>query len=374
MSAPEVGRRTILFISATVLLMTALFYVSGGSSIPVDTLPARLSDHEFWQLVTGFSESGGFFRSDNFLSNESGSQHVIPALRKAIEPGGVYLGVGPEQNFTYIVGLKPKMAFLVDIRRQNMLEHLLYKAMMEMSNDRAEFLSRLFSRPRPVTANANSNAGNLFRSYERVPSSSALFDANLRLVLDYLEETKRFELSDEDEAGVRKVYHAFFESGPSLRYTFVGGYGGFMGMPTYADLMTESDGISHNWSFLANEDQYRIVQRMQKNNLIVPLVGDFAGPKAIRSVAEYLKEHDAVLTVFYTSNVEQYLFQDDNSWRNFYANVETLPLGSSSTFIRYVLNRGFNRARTVLSPMIDVVEAFNSGGVRSYYDVIEMSR
>ena len=375
MSSPEVGRRSILFIAATALLMMSLFYVAGGTSIRVDSLPLRLSDKEFWRLINDFSESDGYFRSDNFLSNEGGSQRVIPTLRKAIEPGGVYLGVGPEQNFTYIVGVRPKMAFVVDIRRQNMLEHLLYKALIEMSGNRGEFLSRLFSRPRPATVNAESNALVLLAAYERAQPSQDLFDANLRLVLDYLEETKGFDLSSEDEAAVAKVYRAFFESGPDLRYTFYGGYGAFMGMPSYAELMTENDGISHNWSFLANEDQYRLIQRLQRNNLIVPIVGDFAGPKAIRSVGRYLKEHDATVTLFYTSNVEQYLFQDDNNWRNFYENVETLPLDASSMFIRYVLNRrGFNRARTVSSPIVDVVEGFKSGEVRSYYDVIDMSR
>src|SRR5262249_56446196 len=147
------------------------------------------------------------------------------------------------------------------------------------------------------------------------------------------------------------------------------------GMPTYGDLMTESDGHTRNWNFLATEDQYRIVQRLQQRNLIVPLVGDFAGPKAIRSVAEYLKEHNAVLTVFYTSNVEQYLFQDEENWKNFYSNVGSLPLDSSSMFIRYVLNswRFSRRSRTLLSPIDDIVRAYEQGRIRSYYDVVDMS-
>ena len=143
-----------------------------------------------------------------------------------------------------------------------------------------------------------------------------------------------------------------------------------MSMPTYADLMTENDGHTRNWNFLATEDQYRSVQRLQKDNLVVPLVGDFAGATAIRSVGQYLKQHNAVLTVFYTSNVEQYLFQDDSNWNSFYANVRTLPLNSSSTFIRYVLSgRG-----TLLSSMTDVVSAYDNGRINGYYDVVEMSR
>src|SRR5262249_7375963 len=88
---------------------------------------------------------------------------------------------------------------------------------------------------------------------------------------------------------------------------FTGGYGDSRRMPSYSDLMTESDGVSRNWNFLATEDQFQAIQGMQKSNLIVPLVGDFAGPKAIRSVGQYVQEHASTVHAFYTSNVEQYL-------------------------------------------------------------------
>jgi hypothetical protein len=375
MPTAEVVRRTILFLAASTLLMAVLSYVTGDSSTLPDTLPSRLNNKEFWRMVTDFSEAGGYFRSDNFLSNEAGYQEVIPTLRKSIRSGGVYLGVGPEQNFTYIVGIEPKIAFIVDIRRQNMLEHLLYKALMELSGDRADFLSRLFSRPRPPSLRANSSPDTLVSAYEEVRPSENLFEANLQLVLDHLMGTKGFELSSEDQESVRRVYRAFYEPGPDLTYTFLGGYGGLMGMPTYGELMTEDDGHTRNWNFLATEDQYQMIQRLQKHNLIVPLVGDFAGPKAIRSVAAYLEEHGARLTVFYTSNVEQYLFQDE-SWKEFYANVASLPVDSSSMFIRYVLNgwRFTRRSRTLMSPISDVTTAYDRGRLRGYYDVIGMSR
>ena len=365
----------IRFVTAAVLLTATLFFIAGDPVEVRDTIPTRLDDTQFWQMITEFSEAGGYFRSDNFLSNESGYQQVIPSLRKSIQRGGVYLGVGPEQNFTYVVGFEPKIAFVVDIRRQNMLQHLLYKALMEMSVDRAEFLSRLFSRPRPAFLHASPDPEELVRAYRDAAPSENLLESNASMVLDYLENTKGFGLSSADEAAVRYVYRAFFDAGPDMSYTFLGGYGGFT-MPTYGELMTETDGRTHNWHFLATEDQYQMVRRLQKNNLIVPLVGDFAGPKAIRSVAEYLKEHGATVSVFYTSNVEQYLFQDDENWQRFYGNVETLPLDSSSTFIRYVLNswRFSRRSRTVFASMDDSVRAFERGRIRSYFDVIGMSR
>jgi hypothetical protein len=268
------------------------------------------------------------------------------------------------------------MAFIVDIRRQNMLEHLIYKALMEMSEDRAEFISRLFSRPRPGSLNARSDAESFVKAFRLAQPSTELFEANTRLILDYLEKKKGFELSSGDEERIRYVYQAFFDSGIDLHYTFLGGYGGFRGMPTYGDLMTESDGRTRNWHFLATEEQYRQVRRMQKANLIVPLVGDFGGPKAIRSIGRYLKEHDAIVREFYTSNVEQYLFQDDEAWKLFYENVATLPVDSSSTFLRYVINgwRFSRRARSLWSPIPEVVRAFDVGRIRGYYDVVEMSQ
>src|SRR5262245_2884735 len=66
-----------------------------------DGLPAKLSDPEFWALIGTLSEPNGTFRSDNFVSNETGYQFIIPDLVNRIAPGGVYLGVGPEQNFPY---------------------------------------------------------------------------------------------------------------------------------------------------------------------------------------------------------------------------------------------------------------------------------
>src|SRR4051812_34514738 len=75
-------------------------------------IPAQLSDETFWHLVTDFSEPGGMFRSDNFISNEALFQHVIGRLKENTSPGGVYLGVGPDQNFTYILALKPKLSFI----------------------------------------------------------------------------------------------------------------------------------------------------------------------------------------------------------------------------------------------------------------------
>jgi hypothetical protein len=311
-------------------------------------------------------------------------QDVIPDLRARIKPGGVYLGVGPEQNFTYIQALEPKMAFVLDIRRHNALEHLLYKALFELSTTRVEFLSLLFSRAVPKGLNVASSPAVLFDAYTRASPDEMLFDKNLARILNHLVSGHSFSLSAEDEDNLRYVYSAFFDDGPEISYTFRdSSYQGtsLRVMPTYRQLMEETDGKGRNWSFLASEDHFQKVQGLQKRNLIIPIVGNFAGPKAIRAVGEYLRRHNATVSVFYTSNVEMYLFQNEaHVWQNFYANVAALPLDTSSSFIRFAVDRG---AFTFLgglgrsqkwSPVQRVLEGVESGAIRSYPELLKASR
>jgi hypothetical protein len=304
------------------------------------SLPAALSDREFWELFESASETGGSFPSDNFVSNEMGFQTVIPTLQRTTTPGGVYLGVGPEQNFTYIVNLKPKMAIIFDIRRQNAMAHLMYKALFEMSPTRADFVSKLFSRPLPRTLAADAPPKEIFDLATDAMASDSAYRANLDAIVTSLTKKHNFALTPEDVRSIEKVYGAFFAAGPLISYNFRPTTNGFPftggGMATYAALQTATNADSVNMAFLATEVNYQWLKALHAKNLVVPVVGDFAGPKAIRTVADYLKQRRAKVMAFYLSNVEQYLFQQGDNSTRFYRNVETLPLDSTSTFIRSV--------------------------------------
>src|SRR5678816_2662878 len=123
-------RRTRLLV----LVFCALFWPGVHSARVAHTLPARLSDREFWSLVSAVSEPTGTFPSENALSNESGFSFAITDLKRKTGSDGVYLGVGPEQNFNYIAAVRPPMAFIIDIRRQNLLQHLLYNCLLYTSD------------------------------------------------------------------------------------------------------------------------------------------------------------------------------------------------------------------------------------------------
>jgi hypothetical protein len=295
-----------------------------------------LTDAEFWKLVTDLSEPGGSFRSDNLLSNEVWLQYVIPDLLNVVKPGRVYMGVGPEQNFTYIAALKPAMAVIVDVRRGNLHMHLMYKALFELSADRAEFLSRLFSRTRPEGLTAAASVREMFQAYSTASHDEMLFEENFKAIIDHLQKTHGFALEPEDAPGIRYIYEYFARYGPELTYWMSGGgggRGGFRNSPTYADLMVGTDGSGQHRGYLATEESFAMVKALESKNLLVPLVGNFAGPKAIRAVGEWLRAHNGVVSAFYLSNVEQYLNMD-GVWMDFCVNAARLPIDESSQFIR----------------------------------------
>jgi hypothetical protein len=299
--------------------------------------PSRLTDQEFWKLVSDYSEPDGTFHSENLVSNELLFQRVIPRLTQTAAQGRAYVGVGSEQNFTYIAALRPSIAFIVDIRRGNLDLHLIYKALFEMSTDRAEFVSKLFSRKRPAGLTASSTAAEIFAAYASVASSQALYDQNLKDIKAHLMSRHGLKLTSQDLEGIDFVYGAWFRYGPDIRYELNvggrrgGGLGG--GFPTYANLMTATDDAGKNRSYLASEDAFKFLKDLESRNLLIPVVGNFGGPKALRSVGSYLKTQGAVVSAFYVSNVEQYL-REDGIWNNFCSSAATLPTDNSSTFIR----------------------------------------
>lgn len=378
-----IQHRIKLAIALTVLTVFGMLPAVTRPTIAGVEVPAQLSDQEFWQMITEFSEVGGYFRSDNFVSNETTFQFVIPELMNTIKAGGIYLGVGPDQNFTYIVALQPRMSFILDIRRQNMLQHLMYKALIELSADRVEFTSRLFCRPQPAGLDASASAEELFDAFGQVDRSRQLYNENLAAIINRLKEHHGFTLTSEDEKSIEYVFNAFYVGGLDLNYNGPAnvGLGGRGRMPSYAELMMQTDREGLNRSYMSSEETFRILQELENRNLVVPLVADFAGPKAIRAIGDYLREHNASVSVFYLSNVEQYLFQQNDDWSRFFTNVGTLPLESNSTFIRSIFNglipprsTGFGlRSASVLSPVQNLLKAFGTGQLRTYYDVIQMS-
>jgi hypothetical protein len=362
-------RRVVLVVSAVAGAGIIAASSGGGTRAGARGLPDRLTAEAFWALSADLSEPNGYFRSDNLVSNEILFQHVMPELGKVAAPGRVYLGVGPEQNFSYIATLQPAMAFIVDVRRGNLQLHLLYKALFALSGDRADFVANLFAKARPAGLSSRSTAQEIFAAYEKVDASEALYVAGLAAVRDHFARTLGIALSSDDLKGIEYVYRQFYSYGPSIHYWSTGGAGrAGRNAPTYADLMVADDGAGQVRSFLGTEERFSFVKALEAKHLVVPVVGNFAGPTALRGIGSYVRERGAAIGAFYLSNVEQYVGRD-GLWREFCANVASLPLEPSSTFIRSVRNGSFTPGVGLDSELGNMVSETKSCGVADAADL-----
>ncbi len=434
-------------------------------SLAAQTMPARLSDSTFWALFRGLSEITGGFASENFTSNESGAAWIVPPIRAQVPAGRAYLGVGPEQNFTYIVALRPSIAFLLDIRAQAALQHLLYKALFELAPDRSTFLSLLFARSPVRGVDSTTPVGELIDAYRAATPSLARFDSTLHRVLDHLARHHGFALTEAEQEDINHVFQIAFLAGPRLSYnagrlipkrvtdaegmsrlrlqvrrqgarldttwylvtptlhgwldsvpvstlwndpvrssaplvpppddtssgasrgaSVAGSAAGsdLAAPPTsgvdFAALMVQEDSLGTAHSFLASEAHYRQVRDLHLRNVIVPVVGDFAGATALRGIGEQLHAWQTPVGAFYTSNVEEYLYAG-GSWGRFYDNVATLPHDDQSLFIRAFLGGRIRARRSQPGVRVDLalggiaalLEAFRQGRIETYADLIPLS-
>ena len=257
-----IGRRVRrLLVVACVAAVAARL----AAQAPRASLPERLSDADLWALSQSSSEGGGYFRGENITnltSNELWFQYVIPDLVARTRPGNVYLGVGPEQNYTYMVATRPRFAVIFDIRRGNLDLQLMYKAIFELSKDRAEFLSLLFSKPVPAGVSAKSTAAELFLAFTASQTSQTLYQQNLKAIVLHLTKTHALPLPADDLAGLEAVYQAFYANGFYVRSN-----------PSYADLMTATDAAGVSRSYLATDEGFQFLKDLESRNLVVPVVG-----------------------------------------------------------------------------------------------------
>jgi hypothetical protein len=386
-SGPEAQagvRATLPRIWRALLLasITIPFVVGGPRTATVSRVdePAgrqleHLSPAEFSTLIRDLSEEGGYFFSDNLISNETPYLTVVDKLRQLGASGGAYLGVGPEQNFTYIAKVRPRVAFILDIRRQAMIQHLMYKALFHMSPTPAEFLSRWLCRPLTKEAPlATASINDVLAYFNKMPADDPTYTKNLAAIKKAIQEDFQFPLSTRDQESLEYVYKSFRDEGLDTAFRLNGWPDGEF--PTLREVILQPDQNGKIGNFLASRDDYEFVRGLHLKNLIIPVVGDFGGKKALAGIGDYLRKKGLTVAAFYASNVEQYLFED-GSFGSFAANVRKLPINEKSLFIRWVYQRYYHPARlagqrstSLLQKMSVFLTDFDAGRYQNYTDLI----
>jgi hypothetical protein len=375
---PWLAKR-LLRLTIAMLLFTQMGVAAcGQTTAQLQTQPDKLSAAEFSGLIRDISESGGYFLSDNFTSNETSYLYVIDKLRQLGATGGAYIGVGPEQNFTYIAKIRPRIAFVIDIRRQAVIQHLMYKAIFHLSPTRPEFLARLLSRPLPKekAPSADAPLNDLLTYFGQTAADGKAYDANLAAIRKAIQDEFQFPLSADDQKSLEYVYKSFRDDGLNISFRLDGAWS--MTFPTFREILAETDLSGRQGNFLATTDDYNYVRGMHEKNLIIPVVGDFGGKKALAAMGDYLRKNNFTVSAFYTSNVEQYLF-DNGAFVAFANNVRKLPINDKSYFIRAIISMRYNHPAqairsgftiTLLQQMPVFLKDFDAGRYSFYEDMI----
>jgi hypothetical protein len=326
-------RQSILLLFA-VILMTATPKTIAQKA---DETPKR---NDFAQLVSQLSERAGYFGSDNLVSNELSYQHVLGKLSKMNVTGGAYLGVGPDQNFTYIAQIKPRIAIMIDIRRDALLQHMLFKTLFMMSRNRVEYLSLLFARPLPKDFKKWNDRPirDLVDYFDRTPLDQKIADKTKEEIHKRL-TSLGVALSQRDNETIDEIYQAFYTDCLEVRYTIRDRPTGRF-FPAYRDLLLEKDLDGRYRNYFANEADFQVIKNMHDRNLIIPITGDISGQKALKSIGEFLREIGEKVSAFYVSNVEFYLWRQD-SMQRFVDNLKSLPIDDRSVIIRSYFNYAY---------------------------------
>ena len=334
-------------------------------------VPAREQPSTFAAQVAALSEPGGYFDTDNLISNERSYLQVIPDLRQT-EAGGAYVGVGPDQNFSYIAAVRPSIAFILDVRRDNMLLHLLFKALFHLSRTRVEYLALLTGRPVPAATDRWTR-----QSIDRVvgyidgaaadPASVERLRARVTAAVEGL----GVPLSREDRNTIDRFHRRFIAAGLDLRFQSTG-RPPQSHYPTYRELLLAKDPSGESSNYLAREDAFQKVKSLHARDLIIPVVGNLSGPSALAAIGAAIGRRGERLSAFYASNVEFYLF-GDGTFREFAANLRLVPHTNRSVIVRSVFGRyanggGSSSHAQSVAAMLDAVQ---SGRIRSYRDLVE---
>jgi hypothetical protein len=345
---------------------------------PASQLARATRDHKrFAALSARLSEAGGFFDSDNLISNETSYLHVIGKMREMGVSGGVYIGVGPDQNFSYIAKVRPRLAIIIDIRRDNLLQQLWFKSLFARARNRIEYLCLIFGKPLPKTGGWERRTVNELVEYiDNTPSDPKLFDRRLKEILRDVENFG-ISTSPSEVETVARIHKAFYSSGLDIRYS--SHYRPPRPIyPTYRDLLLERDLSGQMQNYLSSEDDFRFLKRLQEQDLIIPVVGDLAGPQAMKAIGHYIAEIGEKVSAFYVSNVEFYLARQ-GTFNRFVENLKVLPIDNRSVIIRSYFNYYApphpqaipgHFSTQLLQRIEDLLKQCASGDCDSYTDVV----
>lgn len=340
-------------------------------------------DSAFVARVARLSEPAGYFDSDNLISNESSYLHPVGALKALRVRGGAYIGVGPDQNFSYMAAIRPRMAYLIDIRRDNLLQHLMFKAFFERARNRLEYLCFWLGYPAPRDSErwTGRKIEDIVALLDSTKPNEDIASADRNAMILQV-RTYGVPLDERDVATLLRFHKTFQQERLDLRFTSLG-RPPRAGYPNLRELILERDLTGKRVSYLAAEDDWRFLKDLQGRGLVVPVVGDLSGKHALAAIGRDAAGMGLQVSALYVSNVEQYLWRD-GTFAQFAENAAGLPRNARSVLIRSFFGRNFgtphplarDNGASLSTQLMQLLNDFAArqaaGGWASYWDLVTL--
>ncbi|TYB51466.1 hypothetical protein FXF51_53270 [Nonomuraea sp. PA05] len=255
-------------------------------------------------LAENVSPSG--YTMDCFVTSEVAHNDAIAKCRPGTgkDGTGAYIGVGPCQNLTYIGALRPRLAVICDSRLDNLIEHLMFKLLIERAGDPLDYLLLLFSRrleePPPVLDEPE----DLVAAFERGTPDPGTYRDNVEWLRS--EAKRRWAFDDGQLDRLSYLYGQFFAR--QLAITAVNKEcADALGSPTLRDVILARNSYRRNFHFLTDADRFAYVRRMCLEDRIIPMLGNFSSARSIKLINELLDGFGERADTVYLSNIEDYV-------------------------------------------------------------------
>ncbi len=358
-------------VQKRIRLITTLFKITVLSiGFKKNYSAINITPDVFSSLIQKMSVSDGYYRYDNWITNERNYLNIIEPLKKNDIKGGAYVGVGPEQNFTFIETVKPDIAFIIDIRQQMTMQHLVYKTLFELAETRAKFFSLLFSKPILANNKPDNNAdiNEIVDFFYGISSDRKMLKKTTSKIMVLIENKFKVNLSKNDRKYIIRIMKSFCDD--SLNITFDMNTKGYVCL---AEILKSVDKKEEQLNFFNSEEKYSFIRNMQLENRIIPIRGDFAGAKALKSISDYLKKNNLFISAFYVSSVELWLFKA-NKFKPWVENIASLPINNKSVILRQILQKidGRYGYKFRMQYIDDFLKSNNISGMIKYHDLLNL--
>ncbi|MFM7319838.1 MAG: hypothetical protein ACKO5E_23060 [bacterium] len=361
MQSPELTRRNSIVLP--MLLALGNLSAADDSGRDASHLIQILSD-----------KPSGPASADNLMTNEDSIASVVDELDGKVPTGQVYLGVGPDQNFTLMAYARPAMSFIIDYRRKNQLLHFLHQALLQLSESRMEYLENFWARrfsgqqnhQKPLSAEA------IMAGFEK----AELDQKKLREVQEKVKAVIRLlhDFSPDDLNEIAKIQARLAGPGPETRFLALKMY------PTIRQMITGPSRSGKPGHWLASDESYATVRQLSSSGHIYPITGDWSansrGNETVFSkLGAYLRREKRQVGCYYISDVEFFLFRSGR-FSDYLANLGQLPWHPSAVVIRTSTREISHRERvagqsstTVCRPVQAFLEACHLGKINRWEDL-----